>query len=255
MNKLQWFFYQNTKLFIHENASENIVCETAAILSKGDELMVYLKHRYLVSEQWFKLQQSLAANQHWRWGSQAIHASNFLNTLRPRQNGRHFADDMFKWIFLNENVWSTIEISLKFVPKGLINNNPALFQIMAWRRPGKKTLSEPMMVSLATHICVIRPQWVKYTGRTFWYNPQTNLALAKNHSSSDSKAFFQPINERKRNIMWFVIFVLFPKGDRDYLQRVHELAKLKLIETYSLGWRNVQFIDWFPVNQYRNKEF
>ena len=27
-----------------------------------------------------------------------------LNTLRPRQNGRHFADDVFKLIFLNENV-------------------------------------------------------------------------------------------------------------------------------------------------------
>ena len=43
---------------------------------------------------------------------------------------------MFKCIFLNENVWITIIISLKFVPKGSINNNPALFQIMAWPRPG-----------------------------------------------------------------------------------------------------------------------
>ena len=34
-NKLQWNFDQNTKLFIHENASENIVCEKGAILSRG----------------------------------------------------------------------------------------------------------------------------------------------------------------------------------------------------------------------------
>ena len=34
-DKLQWNFNQNTKLFIHENASENIVCEMAAILSRG----------------------------------------------------------------------------------------------------------------------------------------------------------------------------------------------------------------------------
>ena len=27
-----------------------------------------------------------------------------LNTLRPRQNGHHFPDDIFKCIFLNENV-------------------------------------------------------------------------------------------------------------------------------------------------------
>ena len=90
--------------------------------------------------------------------------SSILNTLRPRQNGRHFADDMFKCIFLNENVWIPIEISLKFVPKGSINNNPALFQIMAWRRPGDKPLSEPMMVSSQTHICVTRPQSLKEEG-------------------------------------------------------------------------------------------
>ena len=28
----------------------------------------------------------------------------YINTLRPRQNGRHFADDIFKCIFFNENV-------------------------------------------------------------------------------------------------------------------------------------------------------
>ena len=84
-----------------------------------------------------------------------------FNTLGPRQNGRHFAGDMFNCIFLNENIWIPIEISLKFVPKGSINNNPALFQIMAWRRPGDKPLSEPMMVSSLTHICLTRPQWVK----------------------------------------------------------------------------------------------
>ena len=85
-----------------------------------------------------------------------------LNTLRPRQNGRHFSDDTFKCIFFNENVWILIKISLKFVPKGRINNIPALVQIMASRRPGDKPLSEPLMVSLPTHICVTRPQWVKH---------------------------------------------------------------------------------------------
>ena len=82
-----------------------------------------------------------------------------LTALRPRQNGRHFPDDILKGIFLNENIW--ISISLKFVPKGPINNIPSLVQIMAWRRPGAKPLSEPMMVSLPMYICVTRPQWVK----------------------------------------------------------------------------------------------
>ena len=59
-----------------------------------------------------------------------------FNTLRPRQNGRRFANDIFKRIFLNENVYISIKISLKFVPKGPINNIPALVQIMAWCHPG-----------------------------------------------------------------------------------------------------------------------
>ena len=57
-----------------------------------------------------------------------------INTLRPRQNGRHFQDDIFKSIFWNENVWISIKTSLKFVPKCPINNIPTLVQIMAWRR-------------------------------------------------------------------------------------------------------------------------
>ena len=88
-----------------------------------------------------------------------------LNTFKPRQNGRHFADDIFKSIFFNENVWIPIKISLKFISRGPINNIPALVQIMAWRLPGDKPLSEPMMVSLTTHICVTRPQWVNLLGR------------------------------------------------------------------------------------------
>ena len=89
-----------------------------------------------------------------------IDAWFWFNTLRLRQNGRHFADDVFTCIFLYENVWIPIKISLKFVHKCPINNIPSLVQIMVWRRPGNKPLSEPMMVSLPTHICVTRPQWV-----------------------------------------------------------------------------------------------
>ena len=46
--------------------------------------------------------------------------------IEAETNGRHFADDIFKCIFLNENVWFAIEIPLKFVPKGSIDNIPAL---------------------------------------------------------------------------------------------------------------------------------
>ena len=83
-------------------------------------------------------------------------------TLRPRQNGRHFPADIFKCIFFNENLWISIKSTLKFVPKVLINNIPALVLIMAWRCSGDKLLSESMLASLLTHICVTRPQWVMY---------------------------------------------------------------------------------------------
>ena len=57
-----------------------------------------------------------------------------VNTLRPRQNGRKFPDDISKYIFLNEKVWNSIKISLKFVPNGPIDKVPALVPIMAWRQ-------------------------------------------------------------------------------------------------------------------------
>ena len=67
-----------------------------------------------------------------------------FNTLRPRQNGRRFADDTFKHIFLNQNVWISLKISLKFVPKFQINNIPA----NGLARPVDKPLSEPIYASL-----------------------------------------------------------------------------------------------------------
>ena len=81
-----------------------------------------------------------------------------VNTLRPRRNCLHFADDIFNCIFMNEDIWISIKISLKFVPEGPINNFAALVQIMAWRRPGDKPSSEQRLDILLTHKCVTRPQ-------------------------------------------------------------------------------------------------
>ena len=79
--------------------------------------------RLRVSLQWRHIERDGALNQQ--------RLDCLLNTLRTTQNGRHFPDDIFKYIFLNENVWISIKISLKFVPKGPIDNIPALDQIMA----------------------------------------------------------------------------------------------------------------------------
>ena len=82
--------------------------------------------------------------ENYRYGDDGILATIHVNTLGPRQNGRYFADDIFKYIFLNKICCNFSEISLKFIPKGSINNKPALVQIMAWCQTGDKPLSEPM---------------------------------------------------------------------------------------------------------------
>ena len=53
-----------------------------------------------------------------------------LTHIEAETNGRTFADDIFKRIFLNKNGSVSIKISLKFVPKGPIVNNTATVQIM-----------------------------------------------------------------------------------------------------------------------------
>ena len=103
----------------------------------------------------------------WLWIEPWIKSVSNNYTLRPRQNGHYFPDNIFKYIFLNENIWIAIKISLKFVPKGPSNKILALVQIMAWHRPGNKPLSEPMMVRLSMHICFTLPQWVNYIIITF----------------------------------------------------------------------------------------
>ena len=110
---------------------------------------------------------TISSNSH-LWHNQWLHRG-CLNTLRPRQDGRHFPDDNFECFFLNENIWFSLKISLKFVHKGPINNYPSFVQIMAWRRPGDKPLSELMMVSLLMHIWVIRPQWVNIKMSSYPY--------------------------------------------------------------------------------------
>ena len=100
----------------------------------------------------------------------------WFNTLRPRKNGRHSTDDIFRSIFLNENVWSSLKISLKFVPEVLINSIPTLVQIITWCRPGDKPSFEPMMLILPTHICITRRQWFTTGSAGFYcYNERGQL--------------------------------------------------------------------------------
>ena len=74
-----------------------------------------------------------------------------LNSSPPRQNGHHLAGYIFRCIFVNEQFWILIKISFKFISKGLIDNNQALVQIMAWHQMGDKPLSEPMLTQFKSN--------------------------------------------------------------------------------------------------------
>ena len=100
-----------------------------------------------------------------------------INTLSLKQNCYHFPYDIFKYIFLTNNVWISIKFSLTFVLKGPINNIPALIQMMAWRRSGDKQLSEPIKGSLLTPICVTRTQRVKWASGSSNYVSLTSLQI------------------------------------------------------------------------------
>ena len=89
------------------------------------------------------------SKQSWGWRfetpSSPLWRHCHVDTLRPGQDGRHFADDIFKCIFFNKDLSISIKISLKFVPNGPFNHIPPLVQMMSWRRPGDKPVSEPSM--------------------------------------------------------------------------------------------------------------
>ena len=81
-----------------------------------------------------------------------------FNTLSPRENGRHFSDDILSCIFMNENILISKDLSLKYVPWGLIANRYALVQIMALQ--ATNNYLNQCWHSSPPHICVTRPQWV-----------------------------------------------------------------------------------------------
>ena len=56
------------------------------------------------------------------YGLAAVAVVHILNTLGPRQNGCHYADDNFKCIFINGIIYILIHISFKFVPNGPVND-------------------------------------------------------------------------------------------------------------------------------------
>ena len=86
-------------------------------------------------------------NYQWKYFLQAslVSAAPLLNSSPPGKNGGHFTQVIFKCIFMNGKMCILIPISLKFVPRGPIDNMSALVQLIAWHQTGEKPLSEPLL--------------------------------------------------------------------------------------------------------------
>ena len=67
------------------------------------------------------------------------------NSSLHEQNGHYFTENIFKCISLNEKFCILIWILLKFVPKGPIDNNPVLTQVIAWHQAGDNPFPEPVL--------------------------------------------------------------------------------------------------------------
>ena len=79
-----------------------------------------------------------------------------INSSSPGQNVRHFADNIFKCIFMNEKSCILDWISLKFIPKGPTDKKSTLVQVMTWHWIGNKPLPEQMLSSSLMHLCGTR---------------------------------------------------------------------------------------------------
>ena len=85
-----------------------------------------------------------------------------FDTVWVRKHGNHSADiGGYSWMDILK---FRLKFYWRFVPKGSINNKPALAQKMVWHQTDKQPLSEPVMWTLLRHIYFTWPQWVTFVG-------------------------------------------------------------------------------------------
>ena len=120
---------------------------------------------------------------------------------------------------------------------------------MAWRRPGDKPLSKPMMVSLPTHICVTRPQWVKGTTvtppRIFLGTTVTNSywEMLLTSGSFVNVAGFEALQPHGLMLHIYRVKVLFYS---DGMVTPRLVANLFVSTTISKQW-TISYLIWLPL--------
>ena len=149
----------------------------------------------------------------------------------------HFPYDTFKCIFLNENVWILIRISLHFVPYGSSNNILALAQIMVLHRPGDEPYSEPMMVNLAMDICVTRPQWVNE-----WWKCVPNWCWDWNNS------------KRTKSVSWWLMpWLLVSPGHQQPWYWLGRISTTCVISVLRNVVRTIQYVTGLSNLHFKEK--
>ena len=109
--KWLWNCNQNSNIFAEENSLGNVVCSLVTILFKHQ--CRNMKDIIILHWIYHILPNGTHIIYYSYYSHQIIwYMYKYIDTLRPRQNGRHFADDIFKCIFLNENFWLSNDISL-----------------------------------------------------------------------------------------------------------------------------------------------
>ena len=162
-------------------------------------------------------QYSLQGVAHDKTGSCIVVCAKFGNDLMTRngvkskrvllqvwsvnnQNGRHFADDIFKCIFLDEIFWISYNISFKCVCYGLNASMSSLLQIMVTTLYLKQRGS-----NLLAHIRITRPQRVNEIQVGVWFN------LCVRHSSLYRASQF-PIHNDIIKWKQFPLYRTFVRG-------------------------------------------
>ena len=123
------------------------------------------------------------------WRKYAINFIFRFNTLRPRENGRHFADYIFKFIFLYEDWFILIQVSLKLVSNGPINNKPALVQITVSKKRHAITETNDGLVYWRTYAPLDLVELIDHSGSYSgnWLNKDSIISVeCVTHKRKDS---------------------------------------------------------------------
>ena len=137
-----------------------------------------------------------------------------INTLRPRQNGHDFADDIFKCVFLNENVSISVTISLKYVLKGSIDKIPAWVQIMVcadqatshylnqWWLAYRRIYASLSLNELSYQFWAFL--WLNIS--TYWYIQACNLYSAIPSTGIPMHMMYRgfTLGETRNNVFWHI---------------------------------------------------